>query len=147
MLASTTKIRCSKRRKESASHWFTPPQMADDVSLTRLIIAVHLSRVGTQQLLLKLDSGTNGPILYDPGRHLAAGLFVTTSVRAHSADGTERIFGVLPSQVGGLSIPYQMELATTCGGPGCPSNISVDNTSSTFLPRGTFSSVSQDFRS
>jgi hypothetical protein len=52
--------------------------MADDVSLTRLIIAVHLSRVGTQQLLLKLDSGTNGPILYDPRRHLAAGLFVTT---------------------------------------------------------------------
>lgn len=44
-------------------------------------------------------------------------------------------------------VPYQMELATTCGGPGCPSNISVDNTSSTFLPRGTFSSVSQDFKS
>jgi hypothetical protein len=44
-------------------------------------------------------------------------------------------------------IPYQMELATTCGGPGCPSNISVDNTSSTFLPRGTCSSVSQVFKS
>jgi len=43
--------------------------------------------------------------------------------------------------------PYQMELATTCGGPGCPSNISVDSTSSTFLPRGTFSCVSQDCRS
>jgi hypothetical protein len=35
-----------------------PPQMEDDVSLTRLIMAVHLSRVGTQQLLLKLYSGT-----------------------------------------------------------------------------------------
>jgi hypothetical protein len=75
--------------------------------LTRLIITVHLSRVGTQQLLLKLDSGTNGPLLYDPGKYLAAGLFATNSVRGRGADGTERTFGVLPPQdmrVGGVSL-------------------------------------------
>ena len=44
-------------------------------------------------------------------------------------------------------VSYQIELATTCGGPGSPSNISVESTSSTFLPRGTFSPVSQDLRS
>src|ERR1700733_1767921 len=44
-------------------------------------------------------------------------------------------------------IAHQTEVAITCGGPGCPSNISVDNTSSTFLPRGGFSCVNQDFRS
>jgi hypothetical protein len=85
----------------------TRPQMGDEVSLTGLLIAVYLSRVGTQQLLLKLDSGANGPLLYDPAKYLAAGLFMATSVHGHGADGTERTFRVLlpqDIQVGGLSL-------------------------------------------
>jgi hypothetical protein len=67
----------------------TPAQTPDEVSLARLVIAVHLSQVGIQQLLLKLDSGTNGPLLYDPGKYLAAGLSMATFVRGHGADGAD----------------------------------------------------------
>jgi hypothetical protein len=40
------------RGDRRAHHTAAPPQMSDDVSLIRLIIAVHLFRVGTQQLLI-----------------------------------------------------------------------------------------------
>jgi hypothetical protein len=54
--------------------------------------------VGIRQLLLLLDSGTNVPFLYDPGKYLAPGLSVRAPLRNRSADGVERAFTVLPPQ-------------------------------------------------
>jgi hypothetical protein len=47
---------------------FVPPQHPEDESpfMDRLVISVHLSGTGTRPILLQLDSGSDGPILY-PG--------------------------------------------------------------------------------
>jgi hypothetical protein len=124
----------------------TPRQMADEVSLTRLVIAVHLSRVGTQQLLLKLDSGTNGPLLYDPGKYLAAGLFVSTSVRGRGADGTERTFGVLPPQdmrIGTLTF-HQISFVTPAARKDIP-KLEVDGLLPTAIFRCVYISYADRF--
>jgi hypothetical protein len=77
----------------------TPPHPQDKVLSTEsLIIPVHLSGGGIRQLLLLLDSGTNVPFLYDPGKYLVPGLSVSAPLRSRSADGVERAFTVLPPQ-------------------------------------------------
>jgi len=77
----------------------TPLHPQDKVLSTEpLIIPVHLSGGGIRQLLLLLDSGTNVPFLYDPGKYLAPGLSVSAPLRKRSADGVERAFTVLPPQ-------------------------------------------------
>jgi hypothetical protein len=77
----------------------TPLDPQDRVlSTEQLIIPVHLSGGGIRQLLLLLDSGTNVPFLYDPGKYLAPGLSVSAHLRNRSADGVERAFTVLPPQ-------------------------------------------------
>jgi hypothetical protein len=77
----------------------TPPHPQDMVLSTEpLIIPVHLSGGGIRQLLLLLDSGTNVPFLYDPGKYLAPGLSASAPLRNRSADGVERAFTVLPPQ-------------------------------------------------
>ena len=77
----------------------TPPHPQDKVLSTEpLIIPVHLSDGGIRQLLLLLDSGTNVPFLYDPGKYLAPGLSASAPLRNRSADGVERAFTVLPPQ-------------------------------------------------
>jgi hypothetical protein len=77
----------------------TPPHPNDGVLFTEpLIIPVHLSGSGIRQLPLLLDSGTNVPFLYDPGKYLAPGLSVSAPLRNRSADGVERAFTVLPPQ-------------------------------------------------
>jgi hypothetical protein len=77
----------------------TPFHPQDKVLSTEpLIIPVHLSGGGIRQLLLLLDSGTNVPFLYNPGKYLAPGLSVSAPLRNRSADGVERAFTVLPPQ-------------------------------------------------
>jgi hypothetical protein len=77
----------------------TSTQPEDEALFTvPLIIPVYLSGSGTRQLLLLLDSGTNVPFLYDPGKYLALELFVRTPRRGSSIDGAQRAFAVLPPQ-------------------------------------------------
>jgi hypothetical protein len=77
----------------------TPLHPQDRVLSTEpLIIPVHLSGGGLRQLLLLLDSGTNVPFLYDPGKYFAPGLSVSAPLRNRSADGVERAFIVSPPQ-------------------------------------------------
>jgi hypothetical protein len=77
----------------------TPPQPEDEELFTvPLIVPVHLSGSGTRQLLVLLDSGTNVPFLYNPGKYLALESFVRTPRRGRSIDGVERAFAVLPPQ-------------------------------------------------
>jgi Aspartyl protease len=68
------------------------------LSTEPLIIPVHLGGMATRQLFLLLDSGTNVPFLYDPGKYLAPGLSVIAPLRSRSADGVERAFIILPPQ-------------------------------------------------
>jgi hypothetical protein len=96
----------------------TPPQPEDEVPFTvSLIIPVHLSGSGTRQLLVLLDSGTNAPFLYDPGKYLALESFVRTPRRGRGIDGVERAFAVLPPQdmrIGTL-ICHRMSFVTPTG--------------------------------
>jgi len=77
----------------------TPPHPDGGVLFTEpLIISVRLGVMATRQLLLLLDSCTNAPFLYDPGKYLAPGLSVSAPLHNRSADGVERAFAVLPPQ-------------------------------------------------
>jgi hypothetical protein len=59
-----------------------------------LFISASLSD-GTSPVLLKLDSGTNGPFLYNTSGHKASG---GESVVGCGANGDEKIFSALPPQ-------------------------------------------------
>jgi Aspartyl protease len=118
----------------------TPPPPNDGVLFTEpLIIPVHLGDVATRQLLLLLDSGTNVPFLYDPGKYLAPGLSVSAPVRSRSADGVERAFTVLPPQdmqIGILAFRQISFVALADAGKDVP-KVEVDG----LLPTGLFRCV------
>jgi Aspartyl protease len=77
----------------------TPPETADEVPLTTLlVIPVHLSGFGSRQLLLTLDSGANAPFLFKHAAHLAPGLPRATQAHGFGADGVKRAFSILPPQ-------------------------------------------------
>ena len=61
---------------------------------TLLVISARLSD-GTSPVLLKLDSGTNAPFLYNLSGHMAFG---GGSVVGSGADGDEKVFSALPPQ-------------------------------------------------
>jgi len=62
------------------------------------IIPVTILRAGTRPLLLKLDSGTNVPFLFDPDKYMDLGLSQGASMHGLSADGVQRRFSALPPQ-------------------------------------------------
>jgi hypothetical protein len=75
----------------------TPP--ADGGRSSRpLLLAVHLSSAGSSPLLLKLDSGSNAPFLYDPAKYLNVGVSGSRLFQGQNADGIVRTFALLPSQ-------------------------------------------------
>jgi hypothetical protein len=126
----------------------TPLHPQDSVLSTEpLIIPVHLSGGGIRQLLLLLDSGTNVPFLYDPGKYLASGLSVRASLRNRSADGVERAFTVLPPQdmqIGILAF-RQISFVTLAGiGKDVP-KVEVDGLLPTLLFRRVFISYADHF--
>jgi hypothetical protein len=63
----------------------------------RLIVPVNVFGI-RGQLLMKLDSGSNAPMLYEAGKGLTQALFVSARLRTRGADGIEREFAVLPPQ-------------------------------------------------
>jgi Aspartyl protease len=76
-----------------------PPETAGKDRLTRaLLLPVHLSAIGTQQLLLWLDSGTNVSYLYDLHGYSDPKMFERLPVRGRTANGGDRTFAVLPPQ-------------------------------------------------
>jgi hypothetical protein len=83
----------------------TPPRLSDGTLSTEpLIIPVHLSGIPGRPLLQLLDSGTSIPLLYDAGKNMAGGFFVSAPIRDRGSDGVERAFAVLP--------PQDMQIAT-----------------------------------
>jgi hypothetical protein len=76
----------------------TAPHPERDLSFTdRLIIPVNVSGIKAQ-LFMKLDSGSNAPMLYEAGKELTRALFVSAPLRTRATDGIEREFAVLPPQ-------------------------------------------------
>jgi hypothetical protein len=64
----------------------------------RLVIAVRLSDTGMRQILLQLDSGSDGPILYASIRATAPWLVKSATLRGGNASQAQRDFVLLPPQ-------------------------------------------------
>jgi hypothetical protein len=89
----------------------------------RLTVAVHLSGVSKESLLMRLDSGINVPLLYasaDTARLLDAR---TSPLKSRGTDGVEHAFAVLARQdvrIGGHSlqaIPFVMPVTEAANAP------------------------------
>ena len=64
----------------------------------RLVISVNLSGTGTRSILLQLDSGSDGPILYAGNRALEEPLLKHAHARGPEASEAQRAFALLPPQ-------------------------------------------------
>jgi len=64
----------------------------------KLILAVHLSGLEKRQVLLQLDSGTNAPLLWDPGEDLRHLQTTGCNLQSRGTDGKEQPFTVLAAQ-------------------------------------------------
>ncbi len=88
-----------------------------------LTVAVHLSGMGKESLLLRLDSGINVPLLY-PSEHAAHLVQTGTSpLRSRGTDGIDHAFAVLARQdvqIGPhivLDLPFVMPASATTNVP------------------------------
>jgi predicted aspartyl protease len=66
--------------------------------MERLVISVHLSGTGTRQILLQLDSGSDGPILYAHPEENALPLLERATLREGNLTEAQKAFAVLPAQ-------------------------------------------------
>ena len=64
----------------------------------RLVISVSLSDAGFRPILLQLDSGSDGPVLYAGKRDLEQSLLKRAKVQGPEVGEARRAFAVLPSQ-------------------------------------------------
>ena len=67
--------------------------------MERLVISVHLSGTGTRPILLQLDSGSDGPILYPGSKQPEVQALVhSATLQGGNATGAQRAFAVVPPQ-------------------------------------------------
>jgi hypothetical protein len=81
--------------------FFVPPQHPEDELpfVERLVISVHLSGTGKQPILLQLDSGSDGPILYPGSEQPEVQALVHAAVlQGGNATPAQRAFAVVPLQ-------------------------------------------------
>jgi Aspartyl protease len=64
----------------------------------RLVVSVNLSDTGTRPILLQLDSGSDGPILYASRRELEQLLLKQAKLQGPTRSDALRAFAVLPPQ-------------------------------------------------
>lgn len=118
----------------------TAAQTAGGAQLPRsFIVAAHLPCV-TRPVLLKLDSGTNGPFLYDASQYMARGMFRGASLLGRSVDGKQREFSVLPPEdveIGWLKLP-KVAFVTLDGTPKDSRSTAFDGLLPTNLFRRVF---------
>jgi hypothetical protein len=68
--------------------------------MERLVLSVHLSGTGKQPILLQLDSGSDGPILYPRSEQPEVQALIHAAVRqGSSVDNAHRVFAVVPPQI------------------------------------------------
>ena len=80
---------------------FVPPQHPEDELpfMERLVIAVHLSGARSRPILLQLDSGSDGPILYPGGEKAEVQKLVHAAVvQGDNLTNAQRAFAVVPLQ-------------------------------------------------
>jgi hypothetical protein len=71
----------------------------NDVPFTeRLVISVHLSDTGIRQILLQLDSGSDGPILYATKSETELRLLKRATLQGGNASKAQQAFALLPPQ-------------------------------------------------
>jgi hypothetical protein len=76
-----------------------PQNPEDEVPFTeRLVISVHLSGTGARQILLQLDSGSDGLILYASGNETKSALLKQATLQGGGVTKAQRAFAVLPPQ-------------------------------------------------
>jgi len=64
----------------------------------RLVVSVHLSDTGTLPILLQVDSGSDGPILYAGRKELEEPLLKRAKLQGPDVGNARRDFAVLPPQ-------------------------------------------------
>jgi len=76
-----------------------PKHPETDLPFTqRLVVSVNLSDTGTRPILLQVDSGSDGPILYADERVLEQPLFSRAKLQGPEVSDARRAFAVLPPQ-------------------------------------------------
>ena len=76
-----------------------PEHRESEVPFTdRLVISVHLSGTGTRQILLQLDSGSDGLVLYAGGDEAKRGILKQATLQGGGVSTAQRTFAVLPPQ-------------------------------------------------
>jgi len=86
----------------------TPASTPDGAQSPRSFIVAARLPDGTRPVLLKLDSGTNGPFLYNTSQYMGRVMFRGASLQGRSMDGSQRTFSVLPPEdveIGSLELP------------------------------------------
>jgi hypothetical protein len=97
-LDETTALRDSIRGERIP---FVRPQHPEEELpfMERLVISVHLSGAGAQPILLQLDSGSDGPILYPGSAQPEVQALVHAAVlQGANATSAQRAFAVVPQQ-------------------------------------------------
>ena len=64
----------------------------------RLVVSVNLSDTGTRAILLQIDSGSDGPILYAGNSELAPPILKRARLQGAEVSDARRAFAVLPPQ-------------------------------------------------
>jgi predicted aspartyl protease len=85
-----------------------PQHPEDELAFAqRLVVAVHLSGAGSRQILLQLDSGSDGPILYQTRGESRLSILDHATLRSDTATAAQRAFAALPPQdlrIGGRTV-------------------------------------------
>ena len=85
----------------------------------RLVVAVHLSGVGSRQVLLQLDSGSDGPILYQTRGERWLPILDHATPRSGALSAAQRAFAALPPQdlrIGGKTVSQVPFVTPVSGG-------------------------------
>jgi hypothetical protein len=104
-----------------------------------LLLAVHLSSIGSRPLLLKLDSGSNTQFLHDAANYLNGGLAGSRLLQGQNLDGKLRTLALLPPQemrIGNIVLP-QITFSTFL----CTNRDGFRKEVDGLLPTGLFRSV------
>src|SRR5260370_33637478 len=64
----------------------------------RLVVSVNLSDTGARPILLQIDSGSDGPILFAGNRELEQPLLKRAKLQGPEENDARRAFAVLPPQ-------------------------------------------------
>jgi hypothetical protein len=77
----------------------TPQHPESELRFTeRLVISVHLSDTGNRPILLQLDSGSDGPILYPSSKEKDLPMLARATRQGGDASKAQQAFAVLPPQ-------------------------------------------------